>query len=240
MRNKIVLDFETTGVSTQTDRIVEISLVKTDSNLNVIDKFHSLINPTISIPQGASDVHGIKDSDVKSAPTFGQLADKIFQFISGCDIAGYNSNRFDIPLLSQEFSRCGITLDLSNINIVDSYQIEIKSVPNSLSDVYKRHTGKELIGAHGAESDTLATLEILKSQIKKYGLPQDFKQLEDKMLDGNPRLDLGGKLKYVDGVITWAFGKYVNKPITIDKSYINWILGADFPQDLKQILKKYL
>lgn len=240
MRNRVIFDTETTGTDVNSDRIVEISLIKTDTNFNIIKKFHSYVNPGMSIPKGASDVHGITDEMVQDAPYFYQIANEIHEFVSNCDLGGYNSNRFDIPLLSQELSRCGINLDVRNIDIVDVYKIESKYAPNTLSEVYKRHTGKELEGAHGAESDTLATIEVLKHQIEKYGVPNNFKEIEDIFLEGKPRLDLGGRLKYIDGVICWGFGKHFDKPLTTDRSYINWCLGQDFPEDFKTIIRKYL
>lgn len=241
MRDKVFFDLETTGVDVTNDRIVEISLVKVDSDLKVIDHFTSLINPTIPIPQGASDVHGITDEQIESAPTFKKAGKMLFEFVDGCDLAGYNSNRFDIPLLVNEFARAGITLDVSDVNVIDVYQIETKFRPNTLEAVYKRHTGKDLGGAHSADVDTMATLEIFKSQLNKFNLPLKFNEIENMMLEGNKRLDLGGKLKYVDNKITWGFGKHVNETVSkAHSNYINWILGADFPSDLKIILKQYI
>lgn len=239
MRNKVFFDLETTGVDILNDRIVEISLIKVDSDLNQIDSYTSLINPLMPIPQGASDVHGVTDEQVESAPTFENISAHLIEFLDDCDLAGYNSNRFDIPLLVNEFKRVGYVYDVSKVNVVDIYQIETKYRPNTLGAVYKRHTGKELSGAHGAEVDTMATLAIFKSQIQEYELPKDFSTLEDIMLNGEKRLDLGGKLKYVNGVVTWAFGKHINEPVANQPNYVNWVLGADFPEDLKTILKQY-
>lgn len=240
MRDKIFFDTETTGVNTQTDRIVEISIIKTNSKLEVLDKIHYLLNPTMPIPIEASEVHGIYDKDVKNSPTFGDVSNKILNFIQDCDIAGYNSNRFDIPLLMEEFNRCGITLDLSNVNIIDIYQIELLSKPNSLSSVYRKYTGKDLEDAHSAESDTLATIEVLKHQLENLELPCDFAEIESVLLNGNPRLDLGGKLTYINEEVCWNIGKHYGKPISIDKSYLNWFLTQDVPSDFKTILKKHL
>lgn len=235
--NKVIFDTETTGVKTATDRIVEISLIKTDKNLNIIDELNFRLNPTIPIPVGASDVHGITDEMVYDCPTFVDVSAEIFEFIQNCDLVGFNSDRFDIPLLITEFKRAGFHLDLDGIQTMDVYKLEVKGIKNTLSDVYKRHTGRELDGAHGAKADTMATLEILKSQLSKMNLK--IEEVEDYLLDGQPRLDLGGKLKFIDGLICWNFGKHFEKPITSDKGYVDWVLGADFPEDLKSILRRH-
>lgn len=233
-------DLETTGVDVNTDRIVEIALVKVDHNLEWLDTYHKKINPIIPIPKGASDVHGITDEMVKDEARFSQIASEVYEFLEDCDLAGYNSNRFDIPLLVNEFKRADIEFDVSDKSIVDIYQVEVKFRPNTLSAVYERHTGRELDGAHGALTDTEATIQIFKSQMLKYELPREFDEIEDTMLGGEKRLDLGGKLKYVDGIVTWAFGKHVDKPVYFDPSYTKWVIGADFPEDLKTILKQYV
>ena len=166
MNNKIFFDTETTGVDAFNDRIVEIAIVKTDDDLNVIDEFYSLINPTIPIPLEATEVHNISDEDVKTAPTFEEIANEIYEFIKDCDVAGYNSNRFDIPLLSSEFNRVGIEWDLTDRNIIDVYRIETKFHTNKLSDVYKRYTG--------------SPLTIDKNYIQwflKNDIPSDFKKI---------------------------------------------------------------
>ena len=235
--NKVIFDTETTGVNTSKDRIVEISLIKIDKNLNIIDELEFRLNPTIPIPVGASDVHGITDEMVCDCPTFSDVASEIFEFILNCDLVGFNSDRFDIPLLCNEFKRVGFYLNLGNVQTVDVYKLEIKGTKNTLSDVYRRHTGKELQGAHGAKADTMATLEILKSQLRKMDLK--IEEVEDYLLDGQPRLDLGGKLKFINGVICWNFGKHFENPITYDGGYVDWVLGADFPDDLKDILRRY-
>ena len=240
MSNKIFFDTETTGVDAFNDRIVEIAIIKTDENLNVIDEFYTLINPTIPIPLEASEVHNIYDDDVKTAPIFKEVANDIYSFIENCDVAGYNSNRFDIPLLTTEFNRVGISWDLSDKNIIDVYKIETKFHTNKLSDVYKRYTGKELSDSHTALADTLATLEILKHQIKNFNLNNNFTDIEDVLNDGKKRLDIGGKLTYINDEVCWNIGKYKGSPLTIDKSYIQWFLKNDIPTDFKNILLKYV
>ena len=240
MNNKIFFDTETTGVDPFNDRIVEIAIVKTDNNLNVIDEFYSLINPTIPIPLEATEVHNISNEDVKTAPTFKEIANEIYEFIKDCDVAGYNSNRFDIPLLSTEFNRVGIEWDLTDRNIIDVYRIETKFHTNKLSDVYKRYTGEELNDSHTALADTLATLTILKHQLKNFNLGNSFEEIEDTLNDGKKRLDIGGKLTYINDEICWNIGKYKGSPLTIDKSYIQWFLKNDIPSDFKKILLKHI
>lgn len=240
MRNKVFFDLETTGVDVNKDRIVEIALVKVDHNLEWLETYHRKVNPTIPIPKGASDVHGITDEMVANEADFSQIAGEVYQFLYGCDLAGFNSNRFDIPLIVNEFKRADIEFDVSDKNIIDIYQIEMKFRPNTLESVYKRHCGKALNGAHGALTDAQATIQIFESQMLRYELPREFDEVEEMMLGGERRLDLGGKLKYVDGVVTWSFGKHINKPVSENPDYIKWVMGADFPDDLKTILKQYV
>src|SRR5690606_16718120 len=140
----------------------------------------------------------ITEEKIRSAPMFKDIAQPIYEFIQDCDIAGFNSNRFDIPLLIEEFKRNGVEFDISNVNLIDVYQLEVKNNPNTLSGVYKRYFDKELDGAHGAEADVLATIDILKAQIDNYNLPSSPKELEDIQLEGKKRLDLGGKLTYIN------------------------------------------
>lgn len=236
MRDKIAFDLETTGVDTKKDRIVEICVHKKVKG--VTETFHTLINPEMEIPVGASDVHGITNEMVKDSPTFKDVSKKVFEMMDGCDIVGYNSDRFDIPLIMNEFKRCGITLNVDDVCLIDVYKIEAKNVSNKLGDAYFRHIGKVLEGAHSAKDDTLATVEILNSQIKKFDLPSNFEELESYILDGQPRLDMEGKLKYIDGEICWTFGKNFNKPVSSDLSYLKWFMTNDIADDLRSILEK--
>lgn len=240
MKNKVFFDLETTGVSTSKDRIVEICIVKTDSNLNIIDKFYSLVKPLIPISVEASEVHGITMEKLRDSPVFTEIASDVLAFIEGSDIAGYNSNNFDIPMLMEELKRAELTLSIENVSLADIFQIERKNNPSTLSNVYKRYYGTEFDGAHGAEADVLATIAILRAQTSRYGLSKDFSVLESEMLEGKPRLDLGGKLTYINGQICWAIGKNKDLPVSTDKPYAQWFLKNDVPQDFKDILLKLI
>ena len=161
------IDLETTGVNLSTDRIVEVAIVKIlqDGTRQVKRK---LINPGMPIPQQSIDIHGITDAMVKDAPTFKQAANELKQFIENCDMGGYNSNRFDIPMLMEEFLRIGMTVDLSTRRMIDVQHIFYTMEPRTLSAAYKFYCGKELISAHSAEADVNATIDVLLSQIKRY------------------------------------------------------------------------
>jgi DNA polymerase-3 subunit epsilon len=163
----VFFDLETTGVNIGTDRIVEISVLKVFPNGNKESKTW-LVNPEIEIPQGATDVHGITNEQVVTEPTFKELAPKVNEMIAGCDLAGFNSNRFDIPLLAEELMRAGIDFDMKNRKAIDVQVIFHKKEQRTLSAGYQFYCGKELEGAHGAEADTNATYEILLAQLDKY------------------------------------------------------------------------
>jgi DNA polymerase III subunit epsilon len=163
----VFLDLETTGINIVADRIVEICLLKIfPDNTQLIKTYR--VNPTIPIPYPATMIHGIKDEDVKDCPTFASLSGTVFNFISDCDLAGYNSIKFDIPMLVEEFFRAGIDYSLKNVRIIDVQNIFHKMEQRNLVAAYKFYCGKELIGAHGAEADTIATYEVLKAQLDKY------------------------------------------------------------------------
>jgi DNA polymerase-3 subunit epsilon len=235
----IFFDLETTGVDVSTDRIVEIACIKIDVDGTKTEK-HSLINPTIPIPKEASDIHGITDDKVQDKPKFIELSKSLYAFFYGCDIAGFNSDNFDIPLLVQEFSRCNIVFGDWELNTVDVYRIEKLLRPSKLSDVYKRYTGKELEDAHTALADVNATLEILFHQYdgKEEITPE---QMED-FYRLKKRYDLCNKL-YLDenGNVCWTFGKNLNKPIQNDMKYVDWVLQQNtFSNETKAKINEYL
>ena len=171
-------DLETTGIKVATDRIVEISIVKILVN-GTTEINTQRVNPTIPIPSEVTSIHGITNDDVKDEPTFSEIANSIVQFLSNCDLAGYNSNKFDIPLLVEEFLRAGIDFDLKGRRCIDIQNIFHKMEPRTLIAAYKFYCGKELINAHSAEADTLATYEILKNQLDIY------KDIQYKDKNGN-------------------------------------------------------
>ena len=235
----IFFDLETTGVDIATSRIVEIACIKIDLDGTKTEK-HALINPTIPIPKEASEVHGITDEKVANAPKFVELSKSLYAFFYGCDIAGYNSDSFDIPLLVQEFSRCNIIFGDWDFNTIDVLSVERVLRPNKLSDVYKRYTGKDLEDAHSALADVNATLEILfhqydgKEEITPEEIESQYRQKK--------RYDLSNKL-YVnaDGKVCWSFGKLMNQPIENDISYVDWVLKQNsFTNETKRKINEYL
>lgn len=241
----VFFDLETTGTSVQHDRIVQIAVVKMfpDENKKDERKVH-LIDPSIPIPKEASDVHGITDEMVQGKPKFAQLAKAIFDFTFGCDLGGYNSDNFDIPLLIQEFHRCQIEFPTWNPNVIDVIKIERILNSHKLSETFKRYFGKELNDAHDAMIDTDATVDIFHEQILKLKSNEDFEnsiEWIDKFCQGeNERFDLAGKCYIKDGVVHWAFGKNMNKPVMDDRPYLNWVLNSDFPIQTKTLLTELL
>lgn len=233
-------DLETTGLNIASDRIVEISIVKVMPNGDKEIKT-KLINPTIPIPQEVSLVHGITDEDVKDKATFKEVAHELYQFIDGCDLAGYNSNRFDVPLLAEEFLRADIDFDVTKRNLIDVQSIFHKMEKRTLSAAYQFYCGKELTDAHSAEADTVATFEILDAQISRYEeLKADAKFLgEFSQMTRN--VDLLGRIVYnKDDIEVFNFGKHKGKPVLeiLEKEpgYYNWMMNGDFPLYTKKVL----
>ncbi len=230
-------DLETTGVDVTNDHIVEISLIKVLPSGEEIEKTRR-INPGVPIPPEATAVHHITDEDVAHAPTFKQIARSLANEMSGCDIAGFNSNKFDIPMLDQEFQRAGIKFDFSKARMIDVQTIFHKKEQRTLVAAYRFYCGKELDGAHSANADTRATYEVLMAQLDKYDdLPNDMEELS-KFSRQNRNVDFMGRLIYNDKdeeVVN--FGKYKGKlaeeVLQKDPSYYDWIMKGDFPQNTK-------
>lgn len=232
----VFFDLETTGISTTKDRIVQIACVKIDLDGNKEEK-KLLINPLIPIPKEATDVHGISDEMVKDAPLFKNISKALYFFFKDCDIAGYNSDNFDVPLLTEEFARVGINFLDWEYNLVDVLKHERLLHSNKLADVYKRYTGKDLDGAHDALNDVRATVEILFHQIE--GKPEITPEEIDALCQGeNKRFDIAGKAYYdKEGIVRWSFGKNINQPVLQDYQYLNWVLNNDFPSESKNKLR---
>ena len=238
----VFFDLETTGVNIVKDRIVEISILKIFPNGNKESKTW-LVNPTIPIPQETIDIHGITNKKVEKEPKFKEIYEDILVLIKDCDLAGYNSNKFDIPLLAEEFLRCEYDFSINNINTIDVQNIFHKLEQRTLSAAYKFYCKKDLENAHSAEADTIATYEILLAQIKKYDeLDNDIKFLSQFSQRGNKSIDIAGFIKLNDKnkeIIT--FGKYKGKTIKEiydeNPGYFSWINQADFPLYTKKVLK---
>ncbi|GAF93458.1 unnamed protein product, partial [marine sediment metagenome] len=221
--------------------IVQIAAIKIHPDGKEETK-QTVVNPQIKIPKEASDVHGITDEMVKDSPTFLQISKSMSGWLSGCDLGGYNSDHFDIPLLSEEFNRVNIKFPEKDTVFVDVMTIEKKLNPRTLGAVYKRYTGKELDGAHDALIDTKATIEILEHQLESSSdISNTPDNLQEFGLDGKERVDLAMKLcKNKDGEICYNFGKAKNTPVKNDVGFGKWMLSNDFPSETKSILREII
>lgn len=242
LQNPILFfDIESTGLNVATDRIVEISALKVMPNGDQEIKTRR-INPTIPIPAEAQAIHGISDEDVKDCPTFNQIAKSMAQWMKGCDIAGYNSIKFDIPLLAEEFLRAGVDFDFRKRKLVDVQNIFHKMEQRTLSAAYRFYCQKELENAHSAEADTVATYEILLAQLERY--PNDLKNDVEFLANFSTRskiADYAGRMAYNEkGEVVFNFGKHRGKKVAdvlrAEPSYYNWMMDGDFTQDTKKIL----
>lgn len=233
-------DLETTGTNVAKDRIVEISVLKVHPNGNKESKTW-LVNPEMSIPEEVSAVHGITNEKVANEPTFKQLSKEIFQMIQGCDLAGYNSDRFDIPLLAEEMLRAEVDFDMKKMNSVDVQTIFHKMEQRTLSAAYKFYCEKELDNAHSAEADTHATYEVLKAQLDHYPeLENDIKKLS-AFTTRKKSLDFAGMIvQDKSGEAVFAFGKHKGKRVKeileSEPGYFGWMMNADFPLYTKKVL----
>jgi DNA polymerase-3 subunit epsilon len=229
----IFFDLETTGVDTANDRIVEISMVKVNTDGSKVVKTRR-INPEMHIPEVATAVHGITDEDVKDEPTFRQIAKSLAAFIEGCDFGGFNSNRFDLPMLVEEFMRAGVDVDFSRRKFVDVQTIFHRKEQRTLVAAYKFYCDKDLENAHSAEADTLATYEVLEAQIERYGdIGSTVEELAEFSSTG-PMVDFAGRLSLNEqGEEIFTFGKYKGRKVEdvfkSDPSYYSWIMNGDFP-----------
>lgn len=233
------IDLETTGVNIAVDRVIEIAIIKILPDKSKAVK-HKLINPKMPIPKASSAVHGITDEKVKDAPTFKEVANELKQFIDNADLSGYNSNRFDIPLLMEEFLRAGITLEMHNRRMLDVQTIFHMMEKRTLAAAYKFYCEKELEGAHSAEADATATWEILEAQLLRY---EHLGNTLDTVLQ------FTGEEKYVDfarrfvlenDVEVFNFGKFkgrcVAEVLKTEPQYYDWMMKGDFPLHTKQKL----
>ncbi|MEN6456146.1 MAG: 3'-5' exonuclease [Prolixibacteraceae bacterium] len=249
----IFLDLETTGINIVTDRIVEIALLKI--NLDGTEESREMrINPEMPIPEHSSKIHGIYDDDVKDAPTFREVARSLAQFIEGCDLAGFNSNRFDIPLLAEEFIRVDVDIDMKRKKFIDVQAIFHKMEKRTLAAAFKFYCHQELDGAHGAMVDTRATYDVLKAQLDVY---QDAEYEDTQGRVSKPivndvealcsfssydrNVDFVGRIVYDEkGVEVFNFGK--NKGIPVEKvlreqaGYYGWVMNGEFPLYTKKVL----
>ena len=233
------IDIESTGLNVAADRIIEIAIVRLamDGSRKVKRK---LINPQMPIPEEVILIHGITDEMVKEAPVFKQVANEIKQFLDNCDLGGYNSNRFDIPMLMEEFLRTGIELDMKGRRLLDVQKIYHMMEQRTLSAAYKFYCEKELVGAHGAEADAAATLEVLEAQIIKY---EQLGNTIDSILQftGNETVvDFSRRFVMDNGVEIFNFGKYKGQPVSdilkAEPQYYDWMMKGDFTLHTKKKL----
>ena len=249
----VFFDLETTGVQVGSDRIVEICLLKVAVDGRV-STYVQRVNPCMPIPPQSTEIHGITDEMVRDKPTFKELSAEIANFIGDSDLAGYNSNKFDIPLLVEEFLRVGINFDISNRKTIDVQNIFHKMEPRTLKAAYKFYCGKNLDNAHSAEADTMATYEILMAQIERYNgveyedrdgnisypIVNDMRKLQE-FTNTSQWADLVGHLGFnKEGKEVFNFGKYKGKAVEdvfeIEPAYYDWMMKADFPLSTKRVI----
>jgi DNA polymerase-3 subunit epsilon len=237
------IDLETTGINISIDRIVEIDIVKIglDGTKQVKRR---LVNPEMPIPKASSDVHGITDEMVKDAPSFKMLANEIKQFMEGSDIGGYNSNRFDVPILNEEFLRAGIQVDIESRKLLDVQKVFHMMEQRTLSAAYQFYCHKTLQDAHTAEADATATWEILEAQILKY--PQIGNTVDSivKFTGEDEIIDFARRFVYENGIPVFNFGKHKGKAVTQvlkeEPQYYDWMMKGDFALHTKQKLTEIL
>ncbi len=238
-------DLETTGTDPQLDKIIEIAIVRVDPSGGREAATHRL-HPERSIPRDATAIHGIRDEDVASSPPFRAIARNLLDLLQDADLAGFNIRRFDVPLLDREFRECGLDLALAERRIVDAMTIFHRKEPRDLAAAVKFFLGREHAGAHGAEADVLASIDVLEAQLSRYA---DLPKTVDA-LDGwcNPvpagAVDRGGKFVLREGEVVFAFGRQKGRTLSevarVQRDYLEWILRQDFPDDARSLVERAL
>ncbi len=257
-RDLCFLDIEATGLNVVRDRIIQIGIVKYFAKEGKApEELYLMVNPGIPISEEAMSVHGITPKDVAKKPVFQQVAQKIYDFIGNADLAGYNSNRFDIPILMEEFARVGMEFDISKRRMIDVQRIFYKMEPRTLKAALKFYCDKDMEDAHNALADAKATIAVFVGQLDRYKgvdyidedgnvqkapIKKSILELHEFTND-NKFLDATQKLRYdTNGVVVFNFGKYINQPaaevLSKDKQYYNWMLNKEFTSQVKQIIKK--
>jgi len=233
------IDLEATGMNLCKDRIVEIAIIKisTDGTRQVKRK---LLNPEMAIPSVTTDIHGITNEMVKDAPTFKQVANEVRQFLDSCDLAGYNSNRFDIPMLMEEFLRIDMEWEMKGRRLLDVQKIYHMMEQRTLSAAYKFYCDKSLDGAHGAEVDVTATWEVLEAQLKKYDQLGTTVDSILKVIGDDAVVDFARRFSMENGIEVFNFGKYKGRPIAevlkAEPQYYDWMMKGEFPLHTKKKL----
>ncbi len=239
-RPLVFFDLETTGVDAANDRIVEMSFIKVLENGDREVKTRR-VNPGRPIPAAASAVHGIMDEDVAGEPFFAQVAKSLKGWLEGCDLAGFNSNRFDVPVLVEELLRAGVELDLSDVKFVDVQNIFHKKEQRTLVAAYKFYCGKDIENAHSAQADIEATYEVLLAQLEKYDDLDGTVEFLSEYTKMNNNVDLAGRVIFDEhGNPVFNFGKHKGRAVIevfkSDPSYYNWIMRGDFTLNTKQVV----
>jgi DNA polymerase-3 subunit epsilon len=236
----IFFDLETTGLNIMTDRIIEIAYLKVFPNGDEESR-KMRINPEMPIPAESTEIHHITDDDVRNCPTFRQVAQMLANVFKGCDIAGYNSNNFDVPFLAEEFLRADADFDFANSRFIDVQVVFHKMEKRTLEAAYRFYCNAELTDAHSADSDTKATYEVLKAQLDRYPELQNDVEFLSKFTKYNRNVDYAGRIVFNDnGVEVFNFGKHKGKPVEQvlreEPAYYSWMMNGDFPLYTKKVL----
>lgn len=236
----IFLDLETTGIDPSRDRIVELALIKVMPDGTKETKTRRL-NPEMHIPAGASAIHHIYDEDVKDCPTFREVAKSLWAYMEGADLGGFNSNKFDIPILVEEFLRAGIDVNFKKNRFIDVQNIFHRMEQRTLVAAYKFYCDKDLTDAHSAEADTLATYEVLLAQLERYADLQNDVEFLSEFSTRDRSVDYAGRIVYNDkDVEVFNFGKYRGRPVADvfrdEPSYYSWMMNGDFPLYTKKVI----
>lgn len=258
-KDLVFFDIESTGLNVITDRIVQIALIKFEKGKDEPKEIEMLINPGMPISEESMAIHGITPDMVRNKPTFEQIAKKLFDFIGDADLAGYNSDRFDIPMLMEEFNRAGLDFDIEIRNLIDVQKVFYRMEPRTLKAALKHYCGKELENAHNALADVRATVDVLAGQLEMYKetdfvdgegnvtktpIKNDMDAIAEFLKDGNT-LDVTQRLKVgASGEVVFNFGKYIGQPagkvLYEDRQYYNWIQDKDFAVQVKKLTTKLL
>jgi DNA polymerase III subunit epsilon len=234
-----IFDLETTGITITVDRIIDIAIIKLMPDGAELKKYFRL-NPGIPIPAQSTEIHGITNDDVKDAPTFKAVANEIKQFLDNCDLGGYNSNRFDIPLLTEEFLRAGLDINLKDRKMIDAQQIFMKMEKRTLEAAYQFYCNKKLENSHSAEADAQATYEVLVGQLQRYPELENNMDFLHDFSKGDDFADFSRRIKMLNGVPCFNFGKYKEQSVATvfekEPQYYNWMMKGDFAQDTKSVI----
>ena len=244
-RPLVVFDLETTGLFPKRDRIIELGAIKVTPD-GAEEERCWLLNPGVPIPPEATKIHGISDADVKDCPTFAERAEEIYMFFYGCDLSGFNSDRYDIPCLEEELARAGLNLGASSRQCVDVQRIYHRMEPRDLTAAVRFYLGRDHAGAHGAAADARATLDVLKAQMGRYAdLPKETAALSDFLAPRDPNtIGRNRELMWRDGELYVNFGKKKGELLRAlvyrEQNYLRWILKGDFDTEVKAVVRDLL